>query len=227
MKAKKISLVIFLFVAIIELLSIIFGWDSIGTIHITVKPLLMLSLATFFIFSVESKNKLAFMVIIALLFSWIGDIMLLFQELKPIYFMLGLVSFLLAHITYIVIFNKSSQNFKPKIFTYSTGFLLALYGILLLLLMWSGLGDLKIPVIIYTIIIMTMGITALFRRANGANLVLIGAMLFIVSDSLLALNKFYQAFAAAGFWVMLTYILAQYLIVSGMISYFSSPAYKE
>jgi uncharacterized membrane protein YhhN len=227
MKAKNIILFIFLFVAVIELLSKIFGWDSIGTVNITVKPLLMPSLAAYFFFSVEQKNKLAFMVIIALLFSWIGDIMLLFQELKPIYFMLGLVSFLLAHITYIVVFNRSSQSFKPKIFTYSTGFLLALYGILLLLLMWAGLGDMKIPVIIYTIIIMTMGITALFRRANGASLVLIGAMLFIASDSLLALNKFYQAFAAAGFWVMLTYILAQYLIVSGMISYFSSPAYKE
>jgi uncharacterized membrane protein YhhN len=227
MKAKNITLFIFLFVAVIELLSIIFGWDSIGTVHITVKPLLMPSLAAFFFFSVKPKNSLALFIIIALLFSWLGDIMLIFQELKPIYFMLGLVSFLLAHITYIVVFNKSSQSFKPKIFTYSTGFLLAIYGILLLLLMWPGLGDLKIPVIIYTIIIMTMGITALFRRANGASLVLIGAMLFIASDSLLALNKFYQAFAAAGFWVMLTYILAQYLIVIGMISYFSPPAHKE
>ena len=227
MKARNITLFIFLMVATIELLSRIFGWDSIGNVQITVKPLLMPSLAAYFLFSVKQKNKLAFLVIIALLFSWIGDVMLMFVELKSIYFILGLVAFLLAHIAYILIFNKSSQDFKPKIFTYSTGFLLTLYGILLILLMWPGLGDLMIPVIIYTAIIMTMGITALFRKASGASLVLIGAMLFIASDSLLALNKFYQAFAAAGFWVMLTYILAQYFIVIGMISYFSPPVYKE
>ena len=224
MKAKNITLFIFLIVVVTELLSQIYDWNSI---HMVVKPILMPSLAAYFFFSVEQKNKLAFFVIIALLFSWLGDVMLLFEEIKPIYFMLGLVSFLLAHITYILIFSKSSQDFKPRIFTYSTGFLLVLYGILLLLLMWPGLGDLMIPVTIYTTIIMIMAITALFRKANGTSLVLIGAMLFVASDSLLALNKFYQPFVAAGFWTMLTYILAQYFIVTGMISYFSSPAYKE
>ena len=227
MKAKNITLFIFLIVAVIELLTKIFGWESIGTVHFTVKPLLMPSLATYFFFSVEQKNKLAFLIIVALLFSWIGDIMLMFQGLKPLYFMLGLISFLLAHITYIFIFNKSSEDFKPKIFTYSTGFLLVLFGVLIVLLMWTGLGNLKIPVIIYTSVIMIMGISALFRKANGASTVLIGAILFIASDSLLALNKFYQDFETADFWVMLTYILAQYCIVTGMISYFSAPARKE
>lgn len=224
MKAKNLTLFIFLMVVVTELLAQIFGW---GTIHMVAKPILMPSLAAFFFFSVEQKNKLAFLVIIALLLSWLGDVMLLFQDLSPIYFMIGLASFLLAHISYILIFKNSSDGFKPKIFTYATGFLLIIYGILLLLLMWSGLSDLVIPVAIYTAVIMTMGITALFRKASGASLVLIGAMLFIASDSLLALNKFYQAFEAAGFWVILTYILAQYFIVIGMISYFSPPAYKE
>lgn len=227
MKAKKIILTIFLVVAVIELLSKIFGWESIGSVQITVKPLLMPSLAAYFLYSVRPKNKLAFLIIIALLFSWIGDVMLMFQEVNPVYFMVGLVSFLLAHIAYIFVFNKSSQNFKPKIFTYSTGFLLVLFGVLMLLLMWTGLGDLKIPVTVYTSVIMTMGISALFRKADGASLVLIGAILFISSDSLLALNKFYQGFDAADFWIMLTYILAQYFIVTGMISYFSAPARKE
>ena len=224
MKARNITLIFFLLVAVIELLSRIFGWDSIGSVHLTVKPLLMPTLVAYFFFSIGAKNKLAIGIIIALLFSWIGDVMLMFQEIKPIYFMLGLVSFLIAHLTYIFVFNKSSQDFKAKIFTYSTGFLLILFGFLILLLMWPGLGNLKIPVIIYTSVIMVMGISALFRKANGASMVLIGAILFISSDSLLALNKFYQGFEGADFWVMLTYILAQYFIVTGMISYFSVPA---
>jgi uncharacterized membrane protein YhhN len=220
-------LFIFLIVAVIELFSKIFSWDSIGTVQLTVKPLLMPSLAAYFFFSVKQKNKLAFFIIIALLFSWMGDVMLMFEELKPIYFMLGLVSFLLAHIIYIFVFNKSSQDFKPKIFTYSTGFLLMLFGVLMLLLMWSGLGNLKIPVTVYTSVIMIMGVSALFRKADGASTVLIGAILFIASDSLLALNKFYEDFVAADFWVMLTYILAQYFIITGMISYFSAAARTE
>ncbi len=227
MKTKKILLFIFLVVAVIELLSKIFGWESIGSVQITLKPLLMPSLAAYFLYSVRQKNKLAFLIIIALLFSWIGDVMLMFEEINTVYFMLGLVSFLLAHIAYIFVFNKSSQNFKPKIFTYSTGFLLILFGVLMLLLMWTGLGNLKLPVTVYTTVIMLMGISALFRKADGASLVLIGAILFISSDSLLALNKFYKGFEVADFWVMLTYILAQYFIVTGMISYFSAPTRKE
>ena len=224
MKTKNLTLSIFALVVTAELFSQIFGWS---TIHMIVKPILMPALAAYFFFSVEKKDKLAFLVIIALLLSWLGDVMLLFQDINPIYFMLGLVSFLLAHVTYILIFSKSSEGFKPKMFTYATGFLLVMYGGLLLLLMWTGLGDLMIPVIIYTSVIMIMGAMALFRKASGASVVLIGAMLFIASDSLLALNKFYQPFASAGFWVILTYILAQFLIVTGMINYFSPLAYKE
>jgi len=224
MKTKNLALLIFLVVLVIELLTQIYDWD---TVHMYSKPMLMPSLAAYFFFSVEVKSKLAILVILALAFSWLGDIMLLFQAFKPLYFMLGLVSFLIAHVIYIVAFSKSSQGFKPKIFTYSTGFLLALYGLLLILLMWSGLGELKIPVMVYTTVIMLMGISALFRKADGASKVLIGAILFITSDSLLALNKFYQSFVAAGFWVMLSYLLAQYFIVTGMISYFSRAADKE
>ena len=227
MKAKNIALLIFLIIAVIELLSKIFGWYSIGAIHITVKPLLMPSLIAYFFFSVERRNMLAYLIILALVFSWIGDLMLMFDEVASIYFMLGLASFLFAHITYIFIFNKSSQDFKPKVFTYSTGFLLVIFGGLMVTLMWAGLGTLKLPVTIYTSIIMVMGTAALFRKAAGASMVLIGAMLFITSDALLALNKFYQTFMAADFWVMLTYILAQYFIVTGMINYFSSLTYKE
>ena len=227
MKTKDISLFLFIIIAAIELLSRIFGWNSIGSIHFTVKPLIIPALAFYFFFSIRQRNRLVLLLFMALFFSWAGDVILIFEAVNPIYFMLGLVAFLLAHITYTFIFNKSSKDFKPRIFTYSTGFLLIIFGALMVLLMWPGLGELKIPVAVYTLIIMMMGLSALFRKAAGASMVLIGAMLFITSDSLLALNKFYEAFSGADFWVMLTYILAQYFIVSGMISYFSYPAYKE
>ena len=79
----------------------------------------------------------------------------------------------------------------------------------------------KIPVILYTGVIMVMALSALFRKAEGSSLVLVGAVLFVSSDSLLALNKFDEPFMGARFWTMATYILAQFLIAAGMINYFN------
>ena len=218
MKPKNIVLFLFLLVTAVELITEIYGYKSLNMV---VKPLLMPSLAIYFIFSLSKKSILAFLVIIALILSWFGDVFLMFQSINSIYFVYGLVSFLLAHVTYIYIFYKSSSEFKPNIITYSTGFSMVLFGILLLFLLWPGLAEMKIPVVIYTLVIITMGMTALFRKADGASIVLIGAMLFIASDSMIAINKFYEPIIAARFWIMITYILAQYLITMGMIRYFS------
>jgi uncharacterized membrane protein YhhN len=66
-----------------------------------------------------------------------------------------------------------------------------------------------------------MALTALFRygRTNSKSflLIFIGAVLFMVSDSVLAINKFHNAFSAAGALIMLTYCLAQFLIVEGAL----------
>ena len=217
MKSKNFTLIFFVVIAIVELISEIY---NLKTVIMVVKPLLMPSLAAHLFFSVKKKNKLTFFVIIALLFSWFGDVFLMFQEVNSQYFVFGLVSFLLAHVTYIYIFRKSSSGFEPRIITYSTGFTLLLFGVLILLLLWPGLGDMQIPVLVYTIVIICMGEVALFRKAEGASIVLIGAMLFIASDSMIAINKFYEPITAARFWIMATYILAQYFIVAGIINYF-------
>lgn len=218
MKSKNFTIVFFVVIAIVELISEIY---NLKDVIMVVKPLLMPSLAAHLFFTVQKKNKLAFFVIIALIFSWFGDVFLMFQEVNPQYFVFGLVSFLLAHVSYIYIFRKSSSGFEPRIITYSTGFTLLLFGVLIILLLWPGLGDMQIPVLVYTIVIICMGQVALFRKAEGASIVLIGAMLFIASDSMIAINKFYEPIVAARFWIMITYILAQYMITIGMINYFN------
>lgn len=217
MKPKTLTLSLFVLVAALELLAEIYGWRNF---ILVVKPLLMPSLAAYFFFSVNRKDKLAFYLIIALLFSWLGDVLLMFTELNANYFLAGLVAFLLAHVTYIVVFRKSSLGFKPRLITYATGFSLFLFGVLLLLLLWPGLGEMRLPVMVYTVVIITMGFTSLFRQAQGASYVLVGAMLFIGSDALIAVNKFYEPITAARFWIMITYISAQFMITSGMIAYF-------
>ena len=218
MKKNLILWTLFVVVTIVELLTQIYNWE---TVNMIVKPLLMPTLALFFFLSIKEKSKLAYLVIVALFFSWVGDVLLIYK-IDNRFFLPGLLSFLVTQIIYVYIFYRSSEGFKPKIFTYSTGFLIIVYGVLLNYMMWSTLGEMQIPVAVYTAVILSMGIAALFRKAIGSSYVLIGAMLFIASDSLLAVNKFYEPIYAAGFWVMSTYILAQFLIVSGMIKFFNN-----
>ncbi|MEN8250963.1 MAG: lysoplasmalogenase [Bacteroidota bacterium] len=220
MRKNLILWILFVVATTIELLTQIYEWE---TVNMVVKPLLMPFLALFFLFSIKQKEKLAYLVVVALFFSWVGDVLLIYK-VDNRFFLPGLISFLITQLLYIYIFYQSSEGFKPKLFTYSTAFLMILYGALLDLLMWSKLGSMKIPVAVYTMVIMLMGISALFRKAKGASHVLVGAMLFIASDSILAVNKFYEPINAAGFWTMITYILAQFVIISGMIKFFNAKA---
>ena len=78
-----------------------------------------------------------------------------------------------------------------------------------------------IPVSIYTIVILTM-VTGAINRLQKVNsvsywLVLTGAILFLISDSALAINKFGHPFAKSSVVIMSTYLLAQYLIITGYI----------
>jgi uncharacterized membrane protein YhhN len=85
------------------------------------------------------------------------------------------------------------------------------------------LGDLKIPVIVYALVLSGMLITAWhafdFNNQTDGRWIITGAACFVLSDSLLAINKFYSSFTFAGILIMLTYALAQLFIVSGVIKF--------
>jgi uncharacterized membrane protein YhhN len=224
MSLKIISLLLFIAAVVAQLLAQVYGWSTVDMVS---KPVLIPALMGYSYAVIIIKSRLAFLLMLALFFSWLGDVLLIFQQQNSMFFIMGLLSFLTAHIIYTIIFRKSSNDFQPKTFTYATAFLLLIYGLLLVAMLWSGLGAMKIPVIFYTLVITAMGLSALFRRATGSSLVLVGAMLFITSDSLLALNKFDAPFVGAGFWIMSTYILAQFFIVAGMVNFFSTPKKAE
>ncbi len=159
----------------------------------------------------------------ALTFSWIGDVILLFADRGEIYFILGLVAFLISHIFYIVLFNKQtiSKTISNKLsFTAGIGLIL-LYFILMINTLIPKLGSLTIPVVIYAMVISTMLYFALKGsyqwNAIPYHSVLVGAFLFISSDSILAMNKFYEPIPNASFLIMITYLLAQYGIVKGIV----------
>ena len=169
--------------------------------------------------SFETKKWL----ISALFFSWIGDCILLFADKGELYFILGLVAFLIAHILYIVLFAKQKSESKhSKIWVFWIG----LIGVLIYLgsmlsFLLPTLGDLKIPVCIYALTISIMLIMALKGAFNWEGkakyIVLLGAAFFVTSDSILAFDKFHSPIASASYSIMITYLIAQFCITYGIL----------
>ena len=135
--------------------------------------------------------------------------------------MLGLVFFLLTHILYFIVFVRTpGKNLPLKLFFISVIPLL-LFGLALLYILYDDLGAMKIPVIVYTTVILAM-VAAAISRVGKVNplsyyTVLLGALLFLSSDSMLAMNKFSHPFQWASPLIMFTYIAGQYLIVTGYL----------
>ncbi|WP_033956306.1 lysoplasmalogenase [Psychroserpens jangbogonensis] len=208
--------------AIIVIIELICGnFADLETIHYFTKPLIVLSLLIFFFTQNQLINKtIKTLMVLALVFSLIGDVALLFDAINPNYFIIGLASFLLAHVMYVLVFLKQRNKNKNPL-----GFIILMlgYAALLFYVLNDGLGDLLIPVVVYMIVILSMSTSAYLRqKLNNTisyNWVFIGAILFMLSDSILALDKFYQPLPLSSISIMLTYALAQYCIVIGILKH--------
>jgi uncharacterized membrane protein YhhN len=185
------------------------------------KPLLMPLLAAFFYFSVAGKKAPATAVygmIAAFILSFVGDVALMPEG----YFTLGLGAFLLAHVSYIFVFtylqkfhlSLGSIVLKPVVL------LLFVAGIGMYIVLTPHLGAMRTPVGVYVAVIVVMAISAYLLTQRVAALTFLGAVLFMISDSYLAFNKFYAPLPLAGVVVMGTYIAAQWCIAKGVSSYF-------
>jgi len=159
----------------------------------------------------------------ALTLSWIGDIILMFADKGELYFIAGLIAFLLSHIFYIILFSKQLKIYlkKSKIIFWTGVTVIAFYLIVVMLILVPSLGDLKIPVFVYALTISIMLLFALKGFMNwhkpASIYLLIGAIIFVASDSILAFDKFYAPLQYSSFLIMATYLLAQYLIVIGIL----------
>ncbi len=221
MKRSFIFLALFVFVSVLELLSVTLDWKLS---HFVSKPLIMLSLIGYY-FGSTSKRPLNF--IMALFFCWAGDVLLLFQIEGEIFFILGLIAFLVGHVLYTLAYQQLRWSDKKNALIATQkirfSFPIVLAGTGLIVILFPLLGDLKIPVLVYAIVLMVMVMTALFRYGRTTVrsfwMVFGGAAIFMSSDSLLAINKFYSPIYLSGFFIMLTYTLAQYLIVEGVLTH--------
>lgn len=165
-----------------------------------------------------SRNSL----LTALAFSWIGDIILLFADIGEIYFILALASFLISHVIYCTLFNKQKAVETRNTIIFRIGcFIIVVYMVGMISFLLPALGNLQIPVIIYAFVISTMLLFAfngfLTWSRPGNNYVFYGAVIFVISDSILAIDKFYTSLEKGSFFIMITYLVAQYLLVLGIL----------
>ncbi|MFB0945306.1 MAG: lysoplasmalogenase, partial [Spirosomataceae bacterium] len=184
------------------------------------KPVIVSSL----ILLVASKGFLKnWQFITALSFSLLGDVFLMIGV--PHLFLFGLGSFLLTHIFYINIFRRKAA-FKPVIIV---AFLLIVTVFFFTVLRPNVPADFLLPVFVYMLVITAMGIMGSSVQFKNRTMYLLplGAVLFIISDSLIAINKFVGDIPFPTLLIMSTYGVAQLFITKAYLKIFSDSSSIE
>jgi len=222
---KNIFIFLFIVAFLTDLIAVYLGNE---TLRYVTKPLLMPLLIIYFVFAVNFfSSSLKKWIILALVFSWFGDVLLMFESANSIFFIFGLIAFLIAHIFYILLYENiiGLENIKKNYWLFIP---VLVYYVLLIYVLSPHLENMTWPVRIYGVVISYMLVQALqvgrINNRTPAMIMILGAVLFIVSDSILAINKFYQSFEQAGIAIMLSYGIAQLLITLGAVRYITSPS---
>ncbi|MFD2543022.1 lysoplasmalogenase [Lacinutrix gracilariae] len=209
---KKSILLILIIISV--LCTIVSSYINNSVMHYVFKPLsTILVILLPVLYAKNGLKPYKNMLLIGLVFCLIGDVFLMFDA----YFVLGLASFLIGHVFFIYAFT-TINGFSTKWKTLIP--LLIISGFVFLFLK-DHLGNLLIPVILYITCIVLMAWQALnvyiWKKEYGFLLITIGAFLFLVSDSVLAINKFVTNFTIAQFLISSTYWSAITLIALSTI----------
>ncbi|MDP3310873.1 MAG: lysoplasmalogenase family protein, partial [Polaromonas sp.] len=197
-------------VAVLATATAALGWVEA---HRLFKPLALL-LAIVLVAARTRKQRAGgrfdHLLLAALVFSLAGDCLLMF----PGFFIPGLVAFLVAHLFYIALFRRGVPWFASRRALMGT----LVIGAVMYAFLFNGLNPvLRVAVAAYVVVIALMAAQAIGRasvlRDRAAVGVAVGAGFFMLSDALLATNKFAQPLPMAQLWVLSTYYIAQILIV--------------
>jgi uncharacterized membrane protein YhhN len=206
----------------ISSLNIISALMHVEWLNIYTKPLLM-PLLIYLLYN-EANRAITLprlLLALALIFSWVGDVLLMYVKENELFFIGGLGAFLIAHLIYVIVFYKTT--FRPIQWSLKIMWPFLIYGVFLLALLAKYAGDLIPAVIVYGLCILAMVITAAHRKGltedESHRLVFTGAVLFVISDSVLAIDKFVADIPLAQVTIMVTYISAQYYILKGVLAH--------
>lgn len=215
---KKYGTSIFLALLLVHLVCIYMdlpAWRMISKLVLI--PFLLLYL------SASREGIVPSLVISGLVFSFAGDLMLTFSG--EVFFLLGMFAFICTHVCNFIFFVKLQKADKSGgiiSMVLMAGFMLAL-GCYVLFSLNGLLGSLQVPIIVYMLMISAMAIAAAgtsrnaFVKRVAAQCFIPGAVLFALSDGILAMNKFAWHHSSADIAVMATYGMAQYFLVKGFI----------
>ncbi len=218
MHCKKAGFAGYIVFAAIHLLILVFAEDSAWRMltKIFMMPIL---LGIIFCMRRQISSKTITWLSVAVSMSWLGDIFLLFDDQQPVFFMLGLGAFLLAHIAYLFLTlpGFSARPGYLVLFMVAT----ALYGVLLVKLLNPRLGELQIPVYIYAFALCGLLASAIGNAHRFSmftyGLLTFGAASFVASDSILAFQKFIGPLNGGNIAVMSTYLAAQAFLVAAFL----------
>lgn len=209
--------ILFILISTAQLLAQLLDHPMLNTFT---KPFIIPALIGYYVFSRGSKS-LCLIFLIALFFSWVGDVLLMNER----FFLMGLLAFLISHLGYVMAWRKhrnaQTQHVLGGLHRARMALPVILYGTGMAVVLMPHLNNLQIPVLLYAGVLIWMVLQALFRYGYTSQAsfgyVFGGSVLYMLSDSLLAFNKFVQPVSMAGFWIMLTYIAAQFLLVTGIL----------
>jgi uncharacterized membrane protein YhhN len=220
---KKINILLHILIIFIFSAELISRWNDFDSLDYLVKPLLMIWIAVYYYIITREFRKSLF-IYLAFFFSWTGDMFLMVAGSNEMLFYAGVGGFFLAQLSYIKSFlnvispgNRGFVAVNPLI-----SFPFLIYAVIVLYIVLGGMKGVMIPIIIiYALSLISMSVAALNRKnlvsQASFRLVFIGSLFFVISDSMLALNKFYVDIPRSSFLIMLTYFVAQYLIMMGLI----------
>ena len=199
---------------ILAVVAIYFRHAEVMTLYAIFKPLTTISIIIIAaLIYREFRTNYSAWIILALLFSLIGDVFLIGNN----YFLYGLAAFFLAHITFIIAFTRIHGFLRNgKVFAF-----LALIGTSYFYLLYENLGVFIIPVLIYMSVLLVMNwqvISLAFVEKTKLFLMLaIASLFFSFSDSIIAYSKFIGSFAYSEILILSTYWLAIYCFaISGI-----------
>ena len=174
----------------------------------------MISLIIYYLFNLSKLNadKPRYIFLLGMIAAFFGDMFLEFDR----FFIFGLSSFLVMQILYTYCFVQDGARIAERSWY---GFLLLVLISGVMIFLWDQLGALRIPVLIYSSAIAIMSFSAFIRNSSikSYSWVFFGTIMFIISDTVIAIHKFNSGLDLGKLTVMVTYILAQYSIVTGYI----------
>jgi len=227
---QKFGMTMYMLILMLHLLAQLFSYTSIQYVSkLVLLPLLMLFFYVQPFFATAPKTK--YLILFGLFGSFLGDAFLLSNA----FFIPGMIAFMTTHIFNVLFFHPFAPSKDVSKTKLNLAILiLGLFCVFVFFFLKDAMGALIYPVLVYMLLISTSAIYTVRASLNHKTKLIAdlfwtpGMLLFIASDAVLAFNKFdwsiNDPIDNIGIVTMLTYGLAQFLLVKGFQLYFEKQA---